>query len=282
MVVLLSGILLCLAVQPVKAVELKKECAAEFEKYIAATEARNKVQLDKGPFLFIDDLPEAQQVESYARLRKGEILVKQANTRDEARPVEVEHGLIHDWIGVIYIPNASLSQTLAVVQDYDNYQNIYKPDVRRSKLLNRNGDSFTVFLQLYKKSLVTVVINAKFDVHYERSGEHRATSRSHSTRLAEVQDFGQANEHEFPVDGGHGYAWRIYDYWRFIEKDDGVYVQFESIVLTRTVPAIFGWLINPLVRNIPRGILTNLLGATRAAVTNARPRSGAFLPTGRQ
>ena len=48
--------------------------------------------------------------------------------------------------------------------DYDNHHNIYKAEVRRSKLLQRNGDNFKVFLQLYKKSLVTVVINADFDI----------------------------------------------------------------------------------------------------------------------
>src|ERR1019366_5119265 len=190
--------------------------------------------------------------------------------------IEVPHGLIHDWIGVLFIPNASLAQTLAVVQDYDNYQNIYKPEVRHSKLLQRNGDNFKVLLQLYKKSLVTVVINADFDITYERFGTSRVVSHSYSTRLAEVENPGQADEHELPVDDGHGYLWRLYSYWRFEEKDGGVYVQLESIGLSRGVPAIIGWLVNPLLRSIPRGTLTSLLGATRAAVVNRWRRESAF------
>ena len=271
-VVLLSEMLVCLAAQPVEAAELKKETAAAFDRYIGASEGRIKSELHNGLFLFIDELPETRRVEAYAQLRKGQVLVKQVNTKEEGHPIEVPHGLIHDWIGVLFIPNASLAQTLAVIQDYDNHQNIYKPEVRHSKLLNRNGDNFKVFLQLYKKSLVTVVINADFDINYERFGTNRAVSRSYSTRLAAVGNAGQADEHELLVDDAHGYLWRLYSYWRFEEKDGGVYVQLESIGLSRTVPAIIGWLVNPLLRSIPRGTLSNLLGATRAAVTDLRTK----------
>src|ERR1019366_9422247 len=271
-VVLLSEMLVCLAAQPVEAAELKKETAAAFDRYIGASEGRIKSELHNGLFLFIDELPETRRVEAYAQLRRGQVLVKQMNTKEEGHPIEVPHGLIHDWIGVLFIPNASLAQTLAVIQDYDNHQNIYKPEVRHSKLLNRNGDNFKVFLQLYKKSLVTVVINADFDINYERFGTNRAVSRSYSTRLPAVGNAGQADEHELPVDDAHGYLWRLYSYWRFEEKDGGVYVQLESIGLSRAVPAIIGWLVNPLLSSIPRGTLSNLLGATRAAVTDLRTK----------
>lgn len=261
----------CFAVPRAESAELHKETAAAFDRYIGATEARIRAELQNGAFLFIDQWPESHRTEAYAQLREGQILIRQVNTKEEGHPIDVPHGLIHDWVGVLFIPNASLPRTLAVVQDYDHHQDIYKPEVRRSKLLERSGDNFKVFLQLYKKSLVTVAINADFDVHYERLGTNRAVSRSYSTRLAEVENCDQANEHEMPVDDAHGYLWRLYSYWRFEEKDGGVYVQLESVGLSRGVPAVFAWLINPLLRSIPRGTLSNLLGATRAALA----RSGA-------
>jgi hypothetical protein len=269
-VALLTGILVSFAAHPVEAAELKKETAAAFDRYIGASEGRIKSELQNGLFLFIDELPETRRVEAYAQLRMGQMLVKQVNTKEEGHPIEVPQGLIHDWIGLLFIPNSSLAQTLAVVQDYDNHQNIYKPEIRHSKLLNRNGDNFKVFLQFYKRSLVTVVINADFDINYERFGTNGAVSRSYSTRLAEVENAGQTDERELPVDDAHGYLWRLYSYWRFEEKDGGVYVQLESIGLSRAVPAIIGWLVNPLLRSIPRGTISSLLGATRAAVTNLR------------
>ena len=160
-----------------------------------------KSELQNGDFLFIDDLPQTRRAQAYTELRQGEILLKQMNTQEEGHPIPVEHGLIHDWIGVLFIPNTSLSQTLAVVQDYDNYQNFYKPEIRRSELLNHEGDNFKVFLQLYKKTVVTVAIDANFDVRYERFGTNLVLDRSYATRLAEVKDPGKTDEHELP-DGG--------------------------------------------------------------------------------
>jgi hypothetical protein len=219
--VLLYGILVCLAAQPVEAAELRKETAAPFEHYVGASEKRIKSELHNGPFLFINELPETRRVEAYSQLREGKILVKQVNAKEEGHPIEVPHGLIHDWIGVEFIPNASLSQTLLVIQDYDNHRNIYKSEVRDSKLLQRDGNNFKVFLQFYKKSLVTVVINGDFDINYEDFRSNRAVIRSYSTRLVEVENAGQTDEREMPVDDAHGYLWRLYSYWRFEEKDGG-------------------------------------------------------------
>jgi hypothetical protein len=267
-VVIFCGMLVCLMAQAAKSAELKKETANAFERYVAASERRTKSEFRDGPFLFMDALPETRRTDAYLQLRQGAVLVQQVNTKEEGHPIEVPHGLIHDWVGVLFIPGASLEQSLAVMQDYANYQNIYKPEVRRSKLLSRNGDHFNVFLQLSKKSLITVAINADFDIVYERLGTRRAVIRSSSTRLAEVEDVGQAEERELPEAGAHGYVWRLLDYWRFEEKDGGVYVQLESIALSRSVPAVVGWLINPLLRSIPRGTLLSLLVATRAAIAS--------------
>ncbi len=264
--VLLCGMLVWLVAQTVDASELKKQTAAAFDRYIAASGARMQAELPNGPFLFVDTLPEERREEAYAQLREGQILVNPVHAKAAGSPMRVPGGLIHDWIGVAFIPNVSLAETLAVAQDYDHYQDIYRPEVRRSKLLQRSGDNFTVFLQFYKKSLVTVVLNANFDIHYERLGPDRVVSDSYSTRIAEVEEAGQADERELPVDGGHGYLWRLDSYWRLEEKDGGVYVQLESIGLSRSVPAVFALLVNPLLRSIPRGVLTDMLGATRRFV----------------
>lgn len=260
---LISAILVCLVTQPLHAAKLKEQTAMAFDSYIAASHARMRAEIQNGPFLYIDGLPEERRREAYAQLREGQILVEQRHAKVEGNPIKVPGGLIHDWIGVIFIPHVSLAQTVAVAQDYDNYKKIYKPEVSRSRLVQRNGDNFKVFLQFYKKSLVTVVLNADYDIRYVRVGPDRMVSNSYSTRIVELKDAGQADEREFPVDDGHGYLWRLDSYWRLQAKDGGVYVQLESIGLSRGVPAIFAWLVNPLLQSIPRGSLTGLLGATR-------------------
>jgi hypothetical protein len=73
-------------------------------------------------------------------------------------------------------------------------------------------------------------------------------------------------EHERTDGKDHGYMWRLNSYWRMEEKDGGVYVQNESISLSRTIPVFFGWVIEPLTKSIPRELLVRMLTNTRGAV----------------
>jgi hypothetical protein len=251
-----------------QATELKANTVAAFDRYIGATEVDHADDLRKGYFLIIDGLPDPVRREMYARLRQGEIYIEQIHTKEGGRPIPIPGGLVHHWVGVVFIPGATLSSVLSVLQDYDNHENVYKPDVRHSKLLEHNGNEFKIYLQFYRKSIVPVVVNADFDVHYTMLGPTRAQSKSYSTRIAEVENPDRPNEHELPVGNDHGYVWRLDNYWRIEEKDGGTYVQVESVGLSRTIPAVIAWLINRLVKNIPRTVLSNLLNATRRAVVN--------------
>jgi hypothetical protein len=267
---LLRWLVVGVLVAPAQAAELKPATAAAFDRYIRTTEAQHADDLRGNHFLIIDRFPEASRQETYAKLRQGQIYIEQLHTKEGGRPIQIPGGLVHHWAGVIFVPGANLSQVLAVLQDYDNHKNVYKPDVRRSKLLGHNGNEFKVYLQFYRKSIVTVVINANFDVHYTMDGPMQALSQAYSTRIAEVENADKPDEQELPVGNGHGYLWRLDNYWRIEEKDGGTYLQIESVGLSRPVPAILAWLINPLVRNIPRTILSNVLNATRRAVTGSK------------
>ena len=59
---------------------------------------------------------------------------------------------------------------------------------------------------------------------------------------------------------------RLDSYWRFQEKDGGVYVECRAISLTRDVPKGLGWIIEPIVRKLPKQSLINTLTATRQAL----------------
>jgi hypothetical protein len=45
-----------------------------------------------------------------------------------------------------------------------------------------------------------------------------------------------------------------------------VWVECQAISLTRGVPSGLGWLIEPIIRNLPRESLANTLQATRNAL----------------
>ena len=262
----LVGLALCLAALPMQAAQLKKETAAAWDRYLAASEKRIAAELQNGPFLFIDAWPEAKRKAAYAQLHDGAVLVEQENALEEGQPVEVPHGLIHDWQGVLFIPHATVAETLAVLQDYDRYQDYFRPEIRRSRLLSRNGDDFRIALQLYKKSVITVAIDADFNVHFERLGPNRMADRACATRLAQVADPDQPDAQELAPGEGDGFLWRLCDFRRFEERDGGVYMQLESMGLSRGVPWWIAWLVDPLLKSIPRGELTGFLTATRTAI----------------
>lgn len=274
--VIAACVIAALLVLPANAVELKSETVVAFDRYIRASEERMSEDLRNGNFLIVDGFPSEARNRAYSQLRLAQFYIEQLHTNEGGKSIQVPGGLVHHWVGAAFIHGATLSRTLAVLQDYDRHKDVYKPDVRQSRLLMHNGSEFEVYLQLYRKSFVTVVVNANLDIQYTRLGSARAMSKSHSTRIAEVENAGKSNERELPVGIDHGYIWRLYSYWRIEEKDGGVYVQVESIGLSRTIPWAISWLVNPLTRSIPKSVLSNLLSATRSAVANesrSRPAS---------
>ena len=154
------------------------------------------------------------------------------------------------------------------MQDYDNHWRTYKPDVRRSKLLEHNDDTFKIYLQFYKESPRRVSFNTEFEVHYIQIDATHVVSRSSSLRIAELEHPDQPESSEFPVGKGHGYLRRLNNYWRLEEKDNGVYLQVETIALSRDIPTIFAWFVNPLIRRASRQSVATLLNATRRGLAS--------------
>lgn len=248
------------------AAELKQKTVDGFERYVRAAESRMSAGLNDQQFLWIDRLPQQNAEARYTELRQGQVYVESLKALENGKLVEIPDGMVHHWIGIVFIPGATLEQTLSVLQNYDNHQKIYAPYVRRSKLLRRDGDDFHIFLQFYRKTVITAVLNVNFDVRYFPVDDARVSSRSYSTRIAEVEDVGEPTEREKPAGTGRGFLWRLCTYGRLLQRDGGVYFQLETIALSRRVPMGLGWLINPLVKRIPRESLAMLLNGTRKAV----------------
>jgi hypothetical protein len=250
--------------QTAKPVQLKPETVEAFDAYIHDAEAGMERTLrGTGPFLWSDSESERAQ-----QLHAGQVLAQFWAGRG---PVQVPNGLIHDWIGAALIPETTVEDTLALIQDYDNHKNIYKPEVIDSKLISRRGNDFRVYLRLLKKKIITVVLDTDHEVHYRSLDRLRWTCRSYTTRIAEVENAGTPAETVSPPDTGYGFLWRLYSYWRFLERDGGVNVECRAISLTRDVPFGLGWAIEPIIQRLPRESLINTLEATRQAL-HARAR----------
>jgi len=258
----------CFAAETLEAAELKQETSNAFSRYIVLTEERMARSLHDGDsFYSMGGKPELQREALRIRLRQGEIIVDQMETLDAERAIKVPGGLVHHWIALGFVPGVNLNQALALLQDYEQYAVVYQPDVKRSKLLSTDGTHFDIYLRLYQKTIVTAVFNAEFEVTYFRVDERRAHSRSYSKRIAEVENPDLPKERERPVGNDRGFLWRLYSYWRLEERDGGVYVELESVGLSRSVPVFFAWLVNPLLKSLPKSYLSRVLNSTRTALT---------------
>ena len=257
------------------AAELKQETTIAFDKYVAATEARINSELHPGgAFLYVDNLPTESMKESYDRLKTGEVLVEKREIKGPGLSPEVPYGMLHHWIALIFIPGVTLAQVVPIVRDYDRRAELYKPEVIASHLISHQGNDYRFFLRLYQQRFTTVVFNTEYATHWGQVDSRRIYSNSISTKIAEVKDANHPDGEEWPVGKGRGYLWRLNTYWRFEEKDGGVYMQCEALSLTRDIPFGLGWLLKPLVTKIPKESLNRALGQTRTAVLENRKAIG--------
>jgi hypothetical protein len=246
-----------------RAIKLKPETSEAFDRYATLTEQRLNSELSSEAFLWIDALPQKQRDADYSSLHKGEVVTQRLETLDQGRTIFVPDGLVHHWIGVVFVPGALLVDMVGFLKDYDDQYRYYAPDVERSKLISRNGNNFKVYLRLRRKKVVTVVLNTEYDVHYMMIKNDCVAVRSYSTRISQVQNAWEKDELERPVGDDDGFMWRLNSYWRLLQRDGGVYVQTEAISLTRDIPTGLSWLVRPYVSSIPQESLAFTLGRTR-------------------
>jgi hypothetical protein len=265
----LIGVALChaLGTTPATAADLQPRTVAAFDRYVRVTEALGQ---DARSFLRVDALPEAQRRAAIESIRRGDLFIESVATLEAGKPIDVPDGLIHHWLGSVFVPGATVDEAVALLQDYDRHATLYRPNVARSKVLAREGDVFRVYLRFFMKKVITVVVDSEHEARFTRLSPDRAQSRIHSVRIAEVDAPDTPAEREKPVGRDGGYLWRLYTYWRFQERDGGTYVQCEAISLTRSIPFGVGWLVGPFVTSIPRESLTFTLETTRKTLAGQR------------
>jgi len=266
----------CLALPaPASAADLQPQTAKAYDRYIELTGAQVTAELaQSGPYLWVERLPPAQRATAQEQLRNGQLVIERLETLDSGKPIPTPGGIIHHWVGTVFVPGATLGQTLSFMQDYDHKVEYFKPDIVRSKILRHEGDDYFVMLRFYKKKIITTVIDTDQEVHYHVVDSAHAYSRSRTTRVQEVDNAGKSDEKLEAEGHDRGFMWRMNTYWRFEEKDGGTYVECQAISLTRDIPTGLGWMVGSFVTSVPRESLTFTLTTARAALlqrTAAQP-----------
>ena len=262
---LVSCLTLALAT-PTLGADLKPETLNAFNQYVSLTEARIQKQIsDPKVFLYINSLPEPQRGQALASLKQGDLYMTAMTTLTAGNTITIPDGLVHHWLGAVFIPGASMANVLTVVQDYNHKADVY-PDVIKSRLISRDGNHFIVSMRFREHDVITITMDTDHDVTYTELDPDRWCIRSYSTHISQVQDAGTPSEHDLPDGQGDGFLWRVDTFWRLLQQDGGVYVEVEAVSLSRDIPTGLNWLIKPFITSVPRDSLRNTLECTRSAV----------------
>ncbi len=240
------------------AAELKAETLNAWDAYIQKANSEMENHLHS-PFLWVDEVPDRVQ-----RVRAGEILVSPVGQHN---PKSVPSGLIHDWMGAAFIPDAKLEDVLSVAQDYSRYPEFYKPTVVESKSLGGTGTCDKYSMLLANKEVASgTALDSEYEACYHQVDERRWYSVVYTTRVQEIRHYGRSDAEELPPGHGNGYIWRVYGFARFEERDGGVYLELQAIVLSRDIPFAVRWMVDPIVRRISRNSMSISLHQTAEAV----------------
>jgi len=248
------------------AYSLRAATAQAFTRYLVNVESANTQTLGKGPFLWVDALNGEERKQALVKLQTGQVRLQRLSSKEQGRDPDVPGGMIHDWEGIVFIPSAKLDDVLHVLQDYNHHATYFAPDVENSRIESHDGDHYRVFMRFRREKIVTVILDTEHEVNYFRDSPTRAHSRSSAVRIVQVENPGEPNEKEKAPGEDDGFLWRMETWWRFEERNGGVYVQNEVVTLTRDIPTGLGWIIEPFITNIPRETLQFTLQATRKAI----------------
>lgn len=242
---------------PSKAAELKQATVQAWDGYVhTVNSGMSRRAVGETPFLWVDESPDLLR-----RVQAGEVLVAAHDLG------KVPHGLLHHWMGAMFLRNVTLDDVTRVLHDYDRYAEFYRPFVVKSKLVEDAGDRQKITMVMVQKAFsVTAAVEADDDIRVTKLDDNRLYSFSNSVRIQEIANYGRRDEQLLPEGQGPGYIWRTFGITRLVERDGGVYVEMETIALSRGIPFEFRWLIKPVTEKLPREIMFDTLNKTKAAV----------------
>ena len=253
---------------PAIAANLKSETVDAWDDYLRTAMANFQERVRPGGSY----LWSLENAERAGKVRAGEIVVDSASGQ---HPRKVPGGLIHHWIGAALLSNLNLKDVLEVTRDYDRYKDFYRPSVIESKAVARNGSTDRFSMLLMNKVLFSkIALDADYEATNVIVDNRRFYRVCWTTRVQEIDAYGQPEEHKSAEGHGGGYVWKLYSIARFEQRDEGVYVELEAMALSRDIPAALHVVADPIVRRVSRNSMVLSLEQTGEAaryVARARP-----------
>jgi hypothetical protein len=241
------------------AADLKQQTVDAWDAYIQRENAEIQQRADDPScFLWVDQQGRSEEI------KDGAVLAEPVGKHE---PLHATGGLIHHWIGAVFIPNATIPDVLDITRDYTHYKDFYKPGVGDADLIHRAEyqDDFTIRF-VNNSVLADVSLVGTYTSKFYPISKDRWYSVSETTSMREIKNFGTVDQVNQTPGHGAGFIWRLYSTARLEARDGGVVVEIEAIALSRDVPGALRWFVDPIVRRVSRDSLKKSLTDTANAV----------------
>lgn len=239
---LICGVLIYLAAPARILAEPTPAAVAAFDSYVRTVESRLALQ-HQARAAFLAPVTPVQQ--SDIRLRRGEFIIEQ---RTPAGGLVLPGALLHHWRATAFVAGATADDFARLLKDVDAYPTVFSPQVLQARVLARDGDHFQEWMRVRQHHVITVVMDTTYEVTFGSLDTQHRYSNSRSTKISELDSDG----HAVDASRDHGFLWRQNTYWSYEERDGGLYIQVESVSLTRSIPTGLGWIVGPFVETVPR------------------------------
>jgi len=194
-----------------------------------------------------------------AQLRAGQILTVSAASLGLRPATPIPRGQVQHWFGAAFVPHTTIARVLPGLQDYSNRKRYMRPVIAESRVMSRSGDDFQVYLRLVQQSLISATFDVTLRINYRAVDPSHLVIESKSESVREVPSVDSP-----PGTPAHdrGFIWALDDFWRLEERDGGVYVECEALLLSRQVPAVFRWIANGIIARTSERLLAGTLKST--------------------
>ena len=246
---LVCGLLVLLVANRRAPAQPSPAALAGFDAQVASIEARlTRQHRDASAFLAGSTTPQ--------RLRAGDVVLEQLSP-----PAHPPGALLHHWRGTAFAPGATSADFERLLRNFNAYPQRFAPEVLDAHVVSGEGDRLEAWMRVRQKHVLTVVLDSTYDVTFGRLDAQDGFSTSRSTRIYEL------DPHNQPLTPAaeHGFLWRLNTYWTWEQRDGGLYLQVESVSLSRAIPTGLGWALRPYVDSVPR----ESLDFTLRSATNA-------------
>lgn len=183
------------------------------------------------------------------QLLSGELLIEQLT------PPTTTDALLHHWRATAFVPNATPADFERLLRNFTSYPQNFAPQIVSSTVLNHTPTDTLLRLRTRQHHVITVVLDTTCDVTFASLDATHGYSISRSTRIDEISPAGD-----------NGFLYRLNTYWSWEQRDNGLYLQVESLSLTRAIPRGLAWAVQPYLESVPRESLVFTLTSARNAL----------------